>query len=143
MNQKIENELNLSLGLDNEERSKTDNLNTGYDESTGKWELIIKYSGEIRRDVEALGGTIIELLGGYGIVTIPESNISQLANLNNVLLVEKADRLFYETEYSKLTSCITEYRSQHQSAQSRQTGNGSGNIFVDTILTNHQFRSKL
>lgn len=110
MNQKIENELNLSLGLDNEERSKTDNLNTGYDESTGKWELIIKYSGEIRRDVEALGGTIIELLGGYGIVTIPESNISKLANLNNVLLVEKADRLFYETEYSKLTSCITEYQ---------------------------------
>ncbi len=110
MNQKIENELNLSLGLDNEERSKTDNLNTGYDESTGKWELIIKYSGEIRRDVEALSGTIKELLGGYGIVTIPESNISKLANLNNVLLVEKADRLFYETEYSKLTSCITEYQ---------------------------------
>ena len=110
MNQKIENELNLSLELDNAERNKTENLNTGYDAGNNKWELIIKYTGEVREEVEALGGSIKELLGGYGIVTIPENSIRRLANLNNVLLVEKANRLIYETEYSKLESCITKYQ---------------------------------
>lgn len=110
MNQKIENELNLSLELDNAERNKTENLNTGYDAGNNEWELIIKYTGEVREEVEALGGSIKELLGGYGIVTIPENSIRRLANLNNVLLVEKANRLIYETEYSKLESCITKYQ---------------------------------
>ena len=110
MNQKIENELNLSLELDNAERNKTENLNTGYDAGNNEWELIIKYTGEVREEVEALGGSIKELLGGYGIVTIPENSIRNLANLNNVLLVEKANRLIYETEYSKLASCITKYQ---------------------------------
>ena len=110
MNQKIENELNLSLELDNAERNKTENLNIGYDAGNNEWELIIKYTGDVSEEVEALGGSIKELLGGYGIVTIPETSIRRLANLNNVLLVEKANRLIYETEYSKLESCITKYQ---------------------------------
>ena len=44
---------------------------------------------------------------------------------------------------TKFIDNTTEYRSQHQSAQSRQSGNGSGNVFVDTIFTDHQLRSKL
>ena len=110
MNQKIENELNLSLELDNAERNKTENLNIGYDAGNNEWELIIKYTGDVSEEVEALGGSIKELLGGYGIVTIPENSIRRLANLNNVLLVEKANRLIYETEYCKLESCITKYQ---------------------------------
>ena len=47
MNQKIENELNLSLELDNAERNKTENLNTGYDAGNNEWELIIKYTGDV------------------------------------------------------------------------------------------------
>ena len=45
--QKIENLLNLSMEATEEEREKSLDLDAGYDEQTGRWEVIIRYNGEL------------------------------------------------------------------------------------------------
>ncbi len=51
-----------------------ENLNVGYEKQTRKWEIIVKYS-EMGDSVEALLGgsgiSVVPLLGGYAIVTLP------------------------------------------------------------------------
>lgn len=105
MNLKIDTELSLALEIPEEEREKSDDLNTGY-EKGDFWELIIRFSGSITSEVIELGGTIKELLGGYGLVRIPEQNIDRLSELTKVLFIEKPRKLQYEIEYSKIISCI-------------------------------------
>ncbi len=68
--QKLENLLNLALDASEQEREKSLNLDAGYDAETERWELIVKYNGDLKR----LDSTIIyveELIAGYAIVTIP------------------------------------------------------------------------
>ena len=48
--QKLDNLLNLALDSTEEERKKSGNLNIGYEERSGNWDIIVKYSG----DAEAL-----------------------------------------------------------------------------------------
>ena len=50
--QKLDNLLNLALDSTEEERKKSGNLNIGYEERSGNWDIIVKYSG----DAEALSG---------------------------------------------------------------------------------------
>ena len=45
--QKAENLLNLALSVPEEERSRTEELDVGYDRDTRTWELIVKYSGDL------------------------------------------------------------------------------------------------
>ena len=54
-NQKIENLLNLALDATPEEREKSMQLNVGYFPEERMWELIVKYSGDIR---EILGENV-------------------------------------------------------------------------------------
>ena len=48
-NQKLENLLNLALEVEETQRQKSGQLGVGYLEDTGKWELIVKYNGDIKR----------------------------------------------------------------------------------------------
>ena len=45
--QKIENLLELSIDTPAELREKSENLSAGYDGAEGKWEVIIRYSGDV------------------------------------------------------------------------------------------------
>ena len=45
--QKMDNLLNLASDSTEEERRKSGNLNVGYTQETGMWDIVIKYSGEI------------------------------------------------------------------------------------------------
>ena len=79
--QKLDNLLNLALDATEEEREKSRNLNVGYEKQTRKWEIIVKYS-EMGDSVEALLGgirefSVVPLLGGYAIVTLPESMLEE------------------------------------------------------------------
>ena len=72
--QKIDNLLNLAMDATSEERAKSENLNVGYDSSERLWDVIVKYSGP----ESGLGGEgiqVVPLLGGYAVVTLPESEI--------------------------------------------------------------------
>ena len=69
--QKIDNQLNLALDATKREREKSINLDVGYQEDTGLWDVIVKYSG----DETGLAGpciTAVPLLGGYAVVTLPQ-----------------------------------------------------------------------
>ncbi len=47
MDQKIENLLNISLNATEEERKKSLNLDTGINFADNRWEIIVKYNGNI------------------------------------------------------------------------------------------------
>lgn len=106
MNQKKENELNLALMLTDEERVMTGDLNTGYDGSNEEWELIIRYSGDIEGALSQLTQDIKVLLGGYAIVRIKQSRVDELANIPEVIFIEKPKKLVTSLDYSTVASCV-------------------------------------
>ena len=103
--QKLENLLNLALMAGESERLASMQLNVGFSEESRKWELIVKYNGDIGR----LNSEVIqieELIAGYAIVTIPENLIQAFAQLDEVEYVEKPKRLYFSTYRGKQASCI-------------------------------------
>ena len=48
-NQKLEDLLSLALQIDKTQRQKSRQLDVGFDENTNRWELIVKYHGDIKR----------------------------------------------------------------------------------------------
>ena len=76
--QKIENLLNLALDATPEEREKSLTLDVGYDPVDQKWEIIVKYSGDISR-LESEDIQVVELINEYAIITLPQSKIQPLA----------------------------------------------------------------
>ena len=96
--QKIDNLLNLAMDATSEERAKSENLNVGYDSSERLWDVIVKYSGP----ESGLGGEgiqMVPLLGGYAVVTLPESEIK-------AYFIQKHPRLYFETFQGREASCI-------------------------------------
>ena len=94
--QKIDNLLNLAMDATSEERAKSENLNVGYDSSERLWDVIVKYSGPESR----LGGEgiqVVPLLGGYAVVTLPESEIKAYSAREQIEFIEKPKRLYFET----------------------------------------------
>ena len=78
--QKVDNLLNLALDATPQEREKSLQLNVGYDEEDSTWEVIVKYTGDLRRILGENVG-IVELLNGFAILTVPESLMDMLADL--------------------------------------------------------------
>ena len=107
MNQKIENQLNLSLALSENERSRAGDLQTGYNGQNKEWELIIRYTGDIQNALATIPATIKELSYGYGLVTIRQNDIDKLSNLREVIFIEKPKKLYTFLDYSVVASCIT------------------------------------
>lgn len=105
--QKLENSLNLALDADEEELRKSASLRTGYLQEEKKWELIIRYYGEIGWLAER-GIQVEELIGGYGIVTVPETLIPYISSVPEIEYVEKPSRLFLESDGARAASCISQ-----------------------------------
>ena len=105
--QKLDNLLNLAMDATEEEREKSRNLNVGYDERTREWEIIVKYSGEIG-EVGGPGISVVPLLGGYAIVTLPEDILDEYSRRPQIEFIEKPTRLYFEDLFSKEASCITQ-----------------------------------
>lgn len=124
--QKLDNLLNLALDATEEEREKSRNLNVGYEKQTRKWEIIVKYS-EMGDSVEALLGgsgiSVVPLLGGYAIVTLPESMLEEYARRPQIEFIEKPTRLYFEDLFSKEASCITQVQ-RDEPGNLRLTGRG-------------------
>lgn len=78
--QKLENLLNLALQTSREERERSWDLETGYDEQTREWELIVRYAGSLDA-ARSLGASVEELLGGYAILTVPETLVEAVSEL--------------------------------------------------------------
>lgn len=102
--QKLENELGLSLASSETQREKSDNLNVGYDPLTKRWELIIKYSGELNLPEYI---SVLPLYGGYAIISIPETAIDALSQIPEIEYIEKPKNLVLSLYEAKAASCIT------------------------------------
>lgn len=104
--QKIENLLNLSLDATQQEREKSESLETGYDEQNRTWEVIVRYSGDLRTEVRP-DWKIVFLSGGYAIVTLPTEDVNVLAALPQIEYVEKPKRMYFQTDAGRRASCIS------------------------------------
>lgn len=109
---KIENQLNLALDVPEDIRDRTSDLDVGYNPVTTTWELIIKYSGSLDRLIEDLDIGVVELSGGYAIITIAEDLIDYLVNYEEIEFIEKPKRLFYEVNEGRAASCINPIQAQ-------------------------------
>jgi subtilisin family serine protease len=105
-NSKLENMLNLALDATEEEREKSLNLDVGFDREEKTWELIVKYSGDIR-PLEQEGVTVVELANEYAILTVPEPKIGRLSELPQIEFIEKPKKLFFSVNQGRTASCIT------------------------------------
>lgn len=118
-NQKIDNTLNLALKLDNQELMESGELSVGYDMAAKRWDLIIKYSGDISI-LEEYDAKITYLLNGYAIINIPQDNIESIAQLKQIEYIEKPKRLFFSMRQGKRASCVNEV----QNGEFNLTGKG-------------------
>lgn len=108
--QKIDNLLNLAMDATAEEREKSWNLNVGYDEELRLWDVIVKYSGE-EFGLTGERITVVPLLGGYAVVTLPENVLETYAERPQVEFVEKPKRLYFSDFQANTVSCIRSVQS--------------------------------
>lgn len=102
---KRENLLNLALDSTPQEREQSGILNVGVEEATNRWEVIVKYHGNL----EQIANDEIQveiLLAGYAIVTLPESMMDALVSLEEVEYVEKPKSLIFGLYEAKENSCL-------------------------------------
>lgn len=105
--EKIDNQLKLALDSSAEQREKTADLNLGYDAANNTWELIVRYAeslDDVRRELEI---SVVELLAGYAIITIPQSLIGRLSEFPQIEYIEMPRGLFFAVTSGKSASCIT------------------------------------
>lgn len=107
---KISPELNMALGLADEEREKSLNLNVGYNELFEEWELIVRYTGSLSQIQEELNITIEELLGGFAIIRIPQYLIGRLSDYPQIDYIEKPKSLILEQMEGIGASCVNRVR---------------------------------
>lgn len=106
-NGNFDNMLNLALDATAGERARSENLDVGYNKADQLWTVIIKYTGEFTALLDLLPGTYgVELLYGYAVLRISESQMEALGNLAEVDYVEKPRRLFFAIEQGIQSSCI-------------------------------------
>lgn len=104
--QKLDNLLNLAMDSTPLEREKSGNLNTGFDERLKVWDVIVKYSGP-ESGLNGDGIQVVPLLGGYAVVTLPESEITEFSSRTQVEFIEKPKRMYFEDFQANQASCIS------------------------------------
>ena len=104
-NQKAENLLNLSLEATDAERLASPVLRAGTDAANERWEVIVKFHGDLSR-IEGEDVRVEVLSAGYGIVTLPKRYIEALAALEEIEFVEKPKRLYADDAAGNYASCL-------------------------------------
>lgn len=111
MSEKIDNILNLALESDNEELQKSEELSVGFDEETRRWDLIIRYTGDIKFLDKFEEISVVNLMGGYAVVNVPEALVERLAAEEQIIFVEKPKSLYFTVINGARVSCIDEVQN--------------------------------
>lgn len=107
-NQKIETLFRAALDATPTERTKSNDLSIGFNQTDDTWEVIVKHTGNLSALKEKYPAIIVtELLNNYGILTLPESLIDSVASEDTITYMEKPKQLFFEVTEGKRASCIT------------------------------------
>lgn len=125
--QKIENLLNLALDATESERERSMELDVGYDPVDRRWDLIVKYSGDIQ-SLEDENIRVVVLLNEYAIISVPQNMIDRIASSPFVEYIEKPKRLFFAVNEGRRASCINTL----QSAQFNLFGQGVITAIIDS-----------
>ena len=104
--QKLESILNLSLEATKEERRKSPILESGYNEADNRWDVIVKYAGDISQLVKD-GIIVATLYNEYAVLNVPETEIERLTDYPQITFVEKPKPLYFAAEAAKQASCIS------------------------------------
>ncbi len=136
--QKIENLLNLSLSVSEEEREESPLLREGFDILNNTWEIIIKYQGDIERYASDLI-QIEPLIAGYAIVTLPDALLEDFVALPEIEYVEKPKPFYFQDVTALRESCI----STVTDAEPFLTGRGVLVAILDSSIDfyNENFRN--
>ena len=145
--QKRENILNLALNATPRELEQSLVLDAGFEEETQLWEVIVRYDigvlDEAEENREGLwmqlqragvlkdreseqkrGIRVVELLGGYGILTLTKSQILKLSEIPEITYMEMPKRLFFSVDKGRAASCISPLQSSSVSGRQKLLGNG-------------------
>lgn len=121
-NQKIETLFRAALNATPEERAKSNDLSIGFFPAEDRWEVIVKYIGNLTDlSIKYPQIQVVELLNNYGILELPSSLIDAVASEDIITYMEKPKQLFYEVAEGKRASCITTL----QTRLPRLTGRGT------------------
>lgn len=86
---KRENVLNLALDATEEERLQSLNLNVGYQEETDTWEVIVKYTGSLRKLEEIFPDIeVTELSNEYAVIRLPEALMDAVTDRTEIEYME-------------------------------------------------------
>ena len=136
--QKNENLLNLALDTPVSERERSLELNVGFDAEEKTWEVIVKYHGSLQ-ELAQWRIVVEELIAGYAILTVPESEMDILAVTEQIEYVEKPKRLFFSDLAGNTASCYAPGSQLYGSL----TGKGVLVAIIDSGISywNQDFRN--
>ncbi len=139
-NGKLDNQLNLALSMSEAERNETLDLGIGFSETQDIWELIVKYSNDIDRIAAEVNAAATVLLNGYAILRIPSDKIAELSTYDEIEYIEKPNRIFFEVDTAKASSCIDSV----QALPYNLTGQGVTVAIIDSGIdyTHPDFRNE-
>lgn len=100
----------MAIGIQEEEREKSLDLNVGYSRLFDEWELIVRFTGSLEEIKNELNISIEELLGGYAIIRIPQYLIGRLSDYSQIDYIEKPKSLVLEQMEGIGSSCVNRVR---------------------------------
>lgn len=142
MNEKIEDLLDISLNVSDEELTASKSLAVGVDKSKDKWEVIVRNNRPISFLEEIYEDIIVyELLGGYSIVKASKSVIKELANYSEIDYMELPKSFYYGLVDAKRESCIFGNDTNYSSSENVLNGKGTLVAIIDSgiDILNSQF----
>lgn len=118
-NQKLETSFQTALGATPTELERSANLSFGYSPASNIWEIIVRYTGNLKESLLPFPPiTYYELLGGYAILYVPALLIDAISALPNIIYVEKPNALFFEVYDAESVSCISSIQASNPTAYS-------------------------
>lgn len=129
-NEKMEALLRAALNATPEELSASPILSTGFSKSEQTWEVIVRYTGSLS-SLQTTFPSIrfTELLNGYGILWIPKSLVSLVADSPQIIYMEKPKQFYYEVFNGKRQSCISTLQNTYPNGL---TGKGTLIAIIDS-----------
>jgi len=106
--QKAENLFNLAFSVPERVREKADELKVGYDRTEKRWEIIVKYYGNLEKRLRETFADVrgIYLLNGFAILQVPEQDVPAVIAVPEIEYAEKPKRLFFALNRAKTASCL-------------------------------------
>lgn len=108
MGEKSDNSLSLALEIPQEELMKSQGLMTGFDSEEDVWELIVRYTGNLDKVRKINGVDVRELSNGYAVLNVKKELIDEVANVEEIIYIEKPTALIFSLLRGKQASCINE-----------------------------------